>query len=164
MEAIFKAFKEIYRYYMNRGFHITTLHVHGESPPLQAMVYKHMPEVTMTNLTSANEHVPDIERQTRVVKERTRSVSHSLPFNKTPKLLTIYIVFTVVRMLNYLPVKGGVSAILSTKTIMYGETLHYKRHLGLNIGQYCQVHEHEYPRNSLLPRNKGAICLGPSGN
>ena len=34
----------------------------------------------------------------------------------------------------------------------------------IKIGQYCQVHEHEDPRNSQVPRNKGNICLGPGGN
>ena len=116
------------------------------------------------NITSANELVPCIEHQIRVVKERTRSVRHSLTLNKIPKILTIYIVFTVVRMLKYLPVKGGFYAILSPNTIMSGETLHYKQHIGLNIGQYCHVHEHEEPSNSQLPLTKGAICLRPSRN
>jgi hypothetical protein len=47
---------------------------------------------------------------------------------------------------------------------MTGETLHYKKHLNLQLGQYCQVHEEDQPQNSLLPRTQGAICLGPSGN
>ena len=47
---------------------------------------------------------------------------------------------------------------------MSGETLHYKRYLGLKIGQYCQVHEHEEPRNIQVSRTKGGIFLGPSGN
>ena len=47
---------------------------------------------------------------------------------------------------------------------MTGETLHYTKHLSLQIGQYFQVHEEDTPRNSQLPRAKGAICLGPSGN
>ena len=60
--------------------------------------------------------------------------------------------------------KGGVSDTLSPKTIMSGETLDYKKHLSLQIGQYCQVHEEDTPRNSQNPRTKGAISLGPSGN
>ena len=47
---------------------------------------------------------------------------------------------------------------------MSGETLNYKKHLSLRVGQYCQVHEDDTPRNSQTPRNQGAICLGPSGN
>jgi hypothetical protein len=47
---------------------------------------------------------------------------------------------------------------------MSGETLDFKKHLSLQIGQYCQVHEEDTPRNSQVARTKGAISLGPSGN
>jgi hypothetical protein len=67
-------------------------------------------------------------------------------------------------MLNFFPTKGGISENLSPKTIMSGEVLEYKKHLCLQIGQYCQVHEEETPRNSQVARTKGAISLGPSGN
>jgi hypothetical protein len=40
---------------------------------------------------------------------------------------------------------------------MSGETLNYKKHLSLQIGHYCQVHEEGHPRNSQLARTKGAI-------
>ena len=72
--------------------------------------------------------------------------------------------FHAIKLLNFFPTKGGVSDTLSPKTIMSGETLDYKKHLRLQIGQYCQVHEEDTPRNSLSPRTKGAISLGPSGN
>lgn len=47
---------------------------------------------------------------------------------------------------------------------MSGETLDYKKHLSLQIRQYCQVHEEDTPCNSQSPRTKGIISLGPSGN
>jgi hypothetical protein len=110
------------------------------------------------NLTSASEHVPEIERRIRVVKERSRSLQHSLPFNWTPRLITIHIVFTAVKLLNHFSPKGGISDTVSPKT------LDFKKHLSLQLGQYCQVHEEDTSRNSQLPRTQGAICLGPSGN
>jgi hypothetical protein len=64
----------------------------------------------------------------------------------------------------FFPTKGGISDTLSPMTIMSGETLDYKKHLSLQVGQYCQVHEEDTPRNSQSPRTKGAILLGPSGN
>jgi hypothetical protein len=47
---------------------------------------------------------------------------------------------------------------------MSGETLDYKKHLSLQLRQYCQVHEEDNHRNSQIARTKGAIDLGPSGN
>jgi hypothetical protein len=105
--TIFKAFKEIYQYYFQRGFHITVLHVDSEFAPLKTMI-ETMPSCPiMVNLASANEHVPEIERRIRVLKEQCRSSRHDLPFQRIPKLLTIHIVFHSVRMLNFFPTKGG---------------------------------------------------------
>ena len=39
-----------------------------------------------------------------------------------------------------------------------------KKNLGLHIKQYCKVHKEETTQNSYQQRNKGAICMGPSGN
>ena len=66
---IFAAFKEIYQYNLHHGFRITTVHSDGEFAPLQALIVS-LPGGPMINLESANEHVPEIERKTRVVKER----------------------------------------------------------------------------------------------
>jgi hypothetical protein len=76
----------------------------------------------------------------------------------------IHILLNAVKMLNFFPTKGGISNTLSPKTIMSGETLNYKKHLSLQVGQYCQVHQEDTPRNSQSLRTKGAISLGPSGN
>jgi hypothetical protein len=76
----------------------------------------------------------------------------------------IHIVLNAIKMLNFFPTKGGISNPLSPKTIMSGETLDYKKHLSLQVGQYCQVHEEDTPHNSQSPISKGAISLGPSGN
>jgi hypothetical protein len=162
--TIFKAFKEIYQYYLQRGFHITVLHVDGEFAPLKTLIETMPSRPIMVNLASANEHVPEIERRIRVVKERCRSSRHNLPFQRIPKLLTTHIVFNSVRMLNFFPEKGGILDKISPKTIMSGEVLDYKKHLCLPIGQYCQVHKEETPRNSQAARTRGAISLGPSGN
>jgi hypothetical protein len=161
--TIFQAYEEIHIFYYKRGFHITTLLVDNEFAPLQAMIQS-MVAGPRVNLTSANEHVPDIERRIRVVKERSRAARHSLPFNRIPKLLTVYIVFTAVKLLNHFPPKGGISDSISPKTIMTGETLDYKKHLNLQLGAYYQVHEDDTPRNSQAARSQGAICLAPSGN
>jgi hypothetical protein len=65
---------------------------------------------------------------------------------------------------DFFSTKGGVSDTLSPKMIMSGETLYYKKHLSLHIGQYCQVREKDNPRNSQIAWTKGDIYLGHSGN
>jgi hypothetical protein len=80
---IFKAFKEMYQYYLQRGFHIMTVHADGEFAPLKTLT-EPMTGGPMVNLASANEHVTGIERLIRVVKERCQATRHILPFTQSP--------------------------------------------------------------------------------
>jgi hypothetical protein len=162
-DSILKAFKEIYVFYLHRGFRIQIVLADGEYQPLKPLI-EALPYGTRVNLLAKSEHVADIERLIGVVKERARAVRHAMPYSRIPRLLVIYLVFQSIHMLNYFPTKVGVSAALSPMTIMSGETLDYKKQLRLQIGQYCQVHEEDAPRNSQNPRTKGAIVLGPTGN
>jgi hypothetical protein len=82
---IFKAFKEIYEYYLQRGFHITVVHADGEFAPLKPLI-ESIPGGPVVNLANANEHVPEIERRIQVVKERYWDTRHSLPFGWIPKI------------------------------------------------------------------------------
>ena len=116
------------------------------------------------NLTSTNEHVPQIQRRIRVVKEREKCIRQSLPFSSIPRLLLIHIVFVSIKMLDYLPSKGGVSNVYSPNNILYRKTLRYKRQLDLKISNYCQVHQEGTPRNIQADRKKSSICLEPRGN
>jgi hypothetical protein len=65
---IFKAFKEMYQFYLYHAFHITMVHADGEFAPLKTLI-EAMPGGPMVSLASANEHEPEIESRIRVVKE-----------------------------------------------------------------------------------------------
>jgi hypothetical protein len=97
---IFKALNKIYQYYLQHGFHITVVHDEGEFAPLKPFS-ESIPGGPVVNLVSANEHVPDIERRIRVVKERCRANRHSLPFERMPKIMTVHIMLNVVKLLNF---------------------------------------------------------------
>jgi hypothetical protein len=48
--------------------------------------------------------------------------------------------------------------------IMTGIALDFEKHCNLPFGAYTEAHE-EYPQtNTMAPRNRGVICLGPTGN
>jgi hypothetical protein len=57
---IFKAFKEIYQFYLHRGFRITTVHADGEFAPVTALI-ESVPGGPIVNLASSNKHVPEIK-------------------------------------------------------------------------------------------------------
>ncbi len=111
-------------YYLQRGFQIVFIKGDGELAPLEAwmgMVYG----APKLNLASANEHVPEIERKIRVIKERVRAVIYSIPFNSLPARMLAHAVLFVTKQLNLFPVKGGLSMKLSPKQIMSGEVVYY---------------------------------------
>jgi hypothetical protein len=109
----------------------------GEFKPLEDLIQLELYGGPKMNLASANEHVPEIERKIRVIKERTRAVRYSLPCNALPALVTTHAVLFVTKQLNLFPVKGGISG-WSPKQIMTGEVVHYK-FCSIPFGCYCQI-------------------------
>ena len=95
----------------------------------------------MVNLVSANENAPKIEQIIWVAKERCRATIYSLPFTRLPAILTINIVLKNVKLLGYLPTTADIMTNISPREIMTGDTLNYKKHLVIPLGQYCQIHE-----------------------
>jgi len=57
------------------------------------------------NMTAANEHVPKVERQIRVIKERVRCTRHTMPFTQVPVVILIQLVYHSVMWLNAFPPK-----------------------------------------------------------
>jgi hypothetical protein len=60
------------------------------------------------NTTSTDEHVPDIERQIFLMKERARDVRSTLPFKVIPFRITIELVYYVHFWLKAFPPQSGV--------------------------------------------------------
>jgi hypothetical protein len=122
-----------------------------------------LPEVNL-NTTAASEHVPDVEGQIRVIKERSRAIRSMLPFKAIPGRIIIELVYYDAFWLNVFPPSSGVSALYSPRTIMTGTALDFAKHCKLPFGAYAEAHE-EYPQtNTMAPRTRGVICLGPTGN
>ena len=116
----------------------------------------------LLNTASNDEHVPEIERQIRTVKERTRSIYCTLPFNKMPRRLIIEMVYAANYWLNMFPRQGGVSKTLNPRALLTGKTWSYTTHCKLEFGDYVQTHEEH--DNSMAARTIGAIALRPTGN
>jgi hypothetical protein len=56
-------------------------------------------------IVSNNEHVLEVERQKRVIKEQARAIVQTLPFTKLPKKIQVSLVQYVVFWLNNVPIK-----------------------------------------------------------
>ena len=58
--------------------------------------------------TAAREHVAEIERGIRLLKERSRCVVKSLPFQYLPEQIVIHMVYFVCTMVNAVPAAEGI--------------------------------------------------------
>jgi hypothetical protein len=116
----------------------------------------------MINIVSKDEHVPEMERFIRVIKERTCATHAMLPFTQIPKKMLVAMVTTNVFYINAFPWPQGVSQELSPYTIIEGVILDYDLHFQVIFGEYAQTYEGT--DNTNKERTVGAIALGPSGN
>jgi hypothetical protein len=127
--TIFKAFKAMHNYYLQRGFQIVYIKGDGEFKPLKDLIESELFGGPAMNLTSANEHVPEIERKIRVIKERLCAIIYSMPVNAVPSLVMIHVVMFVAKALNIFPVKGGILG-WSPKQIILAGTPTCQQHVG----------------------------------
>ena len=153
--TIVRKLKTIERLYHQRGFRIVSMLADPEFEPIR-------PEFPYLNCCAANEHVPDIERYVRTVKDRVRSTYPMLPFKRVPRVMLIHLIKNTVFWLNALPARDGVSSTHSPRYLMTGQELNYNNHVRLEFGEYVQTHEEH--TNNMNETTMGAICLGPTGN
>ena len=158
-KTIMAAIKTIKQLYSQRGFRITQMMMDGQFENLRGDLADMQIGL---NTVSNDEHVPDIERHIRTIKERTRSMYNMLPFKKMPQRLTIEMVSASTFWWNSFPPEGGVSDTMSPRAIVTGQEVDYMKHCQLEFGTYVQTHEHS--DNTMQSRTTGAIAMRPTGN
>jgi hypothetical protein len=122
-----------------------------------------LPGITL-NTTAAQEHVGEIKRIIRVIKERARGTISVLPYEILPKLMIIELMHFCVMWLNSFPVKSGMSEKNSPHKLVLRHKLDAKLHCKSPFMAYCEVHTDLDTINTTEPRTRWVICLGPTGN
>ena len=116
------------------------------------------------NVAAADDHVPEVERSIRTIKERTRCTVQGLPFRKMPREMMRAAIEGAHKDLNQFPAKNGASKVMSPLTIMTGKPNPNYHDLKIEFGAYAQVFEDNDPTNTVRNRTTGAIALTPTGN
>jgi hypothetical protein len=111
--------------YTTRGFLVTRMMVDGQFEPLCGELADLGIAV---NYFSRDEHVPEIERHIRTLKERTWYIYNQLPFKKMPARITTEIVYSSNFWLNMFPPADGVPKTMSPRAIIAGRELKYAKH------------------------------------
>ena len=83
--------KHVAQVYHSRGFKIKELLMDGEFEYLR----EELPDMHINlNTSLENEHVGEVERVNRTIKEQTRGIYNTLPFQKLPGRLVVEMVYT----------------------------------------------------------------------
>ena len=113
------------RGYSTRGFHVKTILV-----DLQFKAIKDRNNLSViTNVCSRDEHIPEIERFIRVIKERARcyyAMLLQIGIDTLPKGMIMQLMRTVVYYINSFVWRKGVSQILPPVTIVEGLKMNFK--------------------------------------
>jgi Reverse transcriptase (RNA-dependent DNA polymerase)/Zinc knuckle len=158
-ETILRAIKNVINIYKEGSFQVTDLLMDGQFEGLKNELSG---LGVRLNITGRQEHVPEIERYIRTLKERIRSVYNGLPFKSIPPMMLAELVSYCNFWLNSFPKEDGLSKTLSPRTIITGRQINYLKHCKLEFGEYVQTHEEH--DNTLATRTIGAISLRPTGN
>ncbi len=159
--TIFKSITHVHQTDAKRGYKIEGLLMDGEFEK-DGLVGDVAELGINVNCVAAEEHVHEIERHIRTIKERSRSVVCMLPFKQLPARIVIELIHYVVFWLNSFPARKGISDALRPRALVVGSTVDYATHCKIEFGTYFQTHEpHD---NSMLPQTTGAITLRPTGN
>jgi hypothetical protein len=150
---------DIIKTYSARGFRIVCIHADIQFKALKDR--NRFPGIKV-NICGRGEHIPEIERFIRVIKERARCYFAMLPFRTIPNIMVLHLIKTVMFYINAFVWRRGVSQILSPGAILEGETLDYNVHFPVIFGEHAHVYDGT--DNTMKARTTGAIALGPSSN
>ena len=160
MPQLRDALAGVVNFYNSRGFRVRNCFADGAFECLEDRV----PGVNIDTCGNA-EHVGDIERAVRTIKERIRAIRAGLPFSRLPRKVIVQMVRFAALWLNAFPCRNGISRIFSPRTIVTGLTMSYRLHCRLPFGAHAEVHDNPSPSNLTdVARTAPAICCGPTGN
>ena len=97
--------------YQRCGFHVVRIFADNAfQPVLEPLCVEHG---FQPNCANAQEHVPEAERNHRVIKERVQACFHNSPYKALPRIVLKYLIADCIFKLNLFPAKGGVSSYYS---------------------------------------------------
>ena len=92
-ETLLKSVLNIARLYTSRGFKVKEIHMDGQFVSIRGDLLAHTIHL---NVCSEGEHVREIKRQNRTVKERVCGNFNTLPFKKMPGCLIARMIYSAV--------------------------------------------------------------------
>ena len=105
-KMILRHFKGILGLYAMRGFKVTIIMADNQFESMRGDIAD---MGALLNIVSTDEHVPEIERYNRTIKEHVRGIYNTLPFKYLPPVFVIEMVYACVFWRNMFALRGGIS-------------------------------------------------------
>ena len=117
---------------------------------------------SITHICAANEHVPKVERSIRTLKERARTMCHSLPYERHTKLTTKALAKNITKWVNAFPSNAGISGPYSPANIVEGSINPDCKRKRIVYGAYAFAYTGT--TNDMSARSIPAISLSESND
>ena len=124
--------------YRARGFNVIAIHIDGESgaKPIKADIET---LGIVLNPVGSGDHIPDVERKIRTIKERVRGQLATAPFRACAALI-VGLVLWATAVVNAAPAKGGIEGTCPTEAF-HDRKIDMKRDFRTGWGAYCETVE-----------------------
>jgi len=103
-----KETQEVVCLYESHGFEVVNIQADMEFECLKNDVCP-----VKLNVTANDDHVGEVERFVRTIKECVRANVQTLPFKQLPKIMILGVIRKAVQLLNQFPAMDGISDTLS---------------------------------------------------
>ena len=143
--------------YTRCGFEIVDIHADKEFECLR----ESLGNVSL-EICGPDEHVPEVERSIRMMKETMRAMAHGLLYRRLLKLMIVKLVAMATRCLNGFPKDDGVSEHMSPHSIVTGRARMDYNKIPLEFGSYVQLLD--CCVNTIRSHTISAIALNPTGD
>ncbi len=144
--ALVKHIERVLHLYGHSGFSIRMILMDGEFEKIKGLLQN-----VECNTTAAKKHVSKAERMIQKIKERTRGLLATLPFEHIPRRMKIEFKYFIMLWLNAFPVKSRISSTFSPCELLVHWKLDYKKHCRVLPGTYCEVHSEPSPSYTMAP-------------
>ena len=104
---------------------------------------------TLMTLNASDDHVGDVVRSIRTIKERICANVHGMWFKTLPRLMIVELVRRAVMVLNQFLALDSVFDTLSPLTITTGKLCPKFNTMKIEFGSYAQVFEENDPSNTI---------------
>ena len=162
MVTIKKCLDQVVRMYRGHGYNLQYLITDNEFESIRDSI--HDEYGIILNTSSANEHIPEMERDIRSIKDKMRGSRNTLPYTIMPVLMTLACCKYHVYWVNMFPRVNGLSPVYGPRIFLQQHFPDYKSMCRLQFGAYCEVHDDPHPSNTMVSRTTSAIALYPANN